>query len=242
MTTYFISDLHLRGEQPQLLRLFEHFVDHIATDTGSVYILGDLFEVWLGDDMVLPDYQPALAAIRRLTQRGIKVSVMYGNRDFLMREEFCRQTGAMLLGEPALITLDGTPTLLMHGDSLCTDDVRYQQFRNMVRNPQFQQQFLSKTPAERLAIVKEYRQLSRSETSLKSEDIMDVNAAAVIAAMQQHQVTRLIHGHTHRPAIHELQIDHHTAQRIVLSDWHPDKGNYLKCTPAGCALQYFTIQ
>ncbi len=239
MATYFISDLHLRGEQPQLLQRFEFFTEHIARDATAIYILGDLFEVWLGDDMVLPDYQPALAAIKRLTSRHIPVYVMYGNRDFLMREEFCRNTGAWLLMEPTQISLGDQPTLLMHGDILCTDDVRYQQFRAMVRNPQFQTQFLNKSPQERLTIVREYRQMSKTEMQYKSADIMDVNQAAVEQIFTEHQVTRLIHGHTHRPGIHNFTINSNPVQRIVLGDWE-QHGSYLRCDDTNCQLLTFT--
>lgn len=239
MATYFISDLHLRGEQPQLLRRFEYFIDHIAGDATAIYILGDLFEVWLGDDMVLPDYQPALAAIKRLTTRKIPVYVMYGNRDFLMRAEFCQNSGAQLLAEPARITLTDQPTLLMHGDVLCTDDVRYQQFRAMVRNPQFQDQFLAKSPQERLTIVREYRQMSQTEMQYKSADIMDVNQAAVEQIFIEHQVTRLVHGHTHRPGIHNFTLNSHPVQRIVLGDWE-QQGSYLRCDVNECQLLTFT--
>ncbi|MBI3560733.1 MAG: UDP-2,3-diacylglucosamine diphosphatase [Gammaproteobacteria bacterium] len=238
MTTYFISDLHLRGEQPQLQRRFDYFVDHIAHTAEAVYILGDLFEVWLGDDMVLPDYQPALAAIRRLTAQTIPVFVMYGNRDFLMRAQFCADTGAQLLLEPSLLSLYGTQTLLMHGDVLCSDDTRYQQFRAMVRNPQFQSQFLAKTPQQRLAMVQEYRQLSKTETQYKSADIMDVNQTTVENTLRQHHVNHLIHGHTHRPAIHTFTLDSKPAKRIVLGDWE-NRGYYLRCSPAGCELITF---
>lgn len=241
MAIYFISDLHLRGDQPQLLQLFEKFVDQMTNDAEALYILGDLFEVWLGDDMILPDYQPALTAIRRLTQRGVPVFVMYGNRDFLMREQFCTITGASLLTDPTTIDLYGQPTVLLHGDTLCTDDVRYQQFRTMVRNPTFQNNFLAKAPTERLAVVKEYRQMSVTETSNKSQDIMDVNSQAMISVLQQQHVSQMIHGHTHRPAIHDVPMDSTTARRIVLSDWHPDRGNFLKCTATSCELMYFTL-
>jgi UDP-2,3-diacylglucosamine hydrolase len=238
MITYFISDLHLRGDQPRLLQHFEYFIDHIATDADTLYILGDLFEVWLGDDMVLPDYGPALAALQRLSKRGVAVFIMYGNRDFLMREQFCRDSGAQLLAEPAVIDLAGQTTLLMHGDILCTDDVRYQQFRAMVRDPAFQAQFLAKSSQERLAIVREYRQMSKTETQYKSADIMDVNASEVEQAFRTHAVSRLIHGHTHRPAIHSLTIDGQPVQRIVLGDWE-QHGSYLRCDEGSCDLKTF---
>ncbi len=240
MTTLFISDLHLSGEHPHLTALLEYFVDQLTDNAQAVYILGDLFEVWLGDDMVLPDYQPAIAAILRLTARNIPVYVMHGNRDFLLRQHFCASTGATLLAEPAIITLNGTPTLLLHGDTLCTDDLRYQQLRQMVRDPRFQSQFLAKTPAERITQARQYREMSKAETSNKSSDIMDVNQATVEEIMRKYHVTQLIHGHTHRPAVHQFNLDGKSMTRYVLSDWG-QRGSYLICNDNGCELKFFTL-
>lgn len=240
MATLFIADLHLSGEHPQLTALLEYFVDRLTANAQAVYILGDLFEVWLGDDMVLPDYQPAIAALQRLTARKIPVYIMHGNRDFLLRENFCASSGTTLLAEPAIISLNGIPTLLLHGDTLCTDDLRYQQLRTMVRDPQFQAQFLAKTPAERIAQARQYREMSKAETSNKSSDIMDVNQATVEEVMRKHHVTQLIHGHTHRPAVHQYNLDGQSVTRYVLSDWG-QRGSYLNCHGNGCELQYFSL-
>ena len=240
MASLFISDLHLSGEHPHLTALLEHFVDHLTDDAHAIYILGDLFEVWLGDDMVLPEYQPAIAAIQRLTARNIPVYVLHGNRDFLLRDQFCAITGTTLLTEPAIISLDDKPTLLLHGDTLCTDDFRYQQLRKMVRDPQFQAQFLAKTPTERIAQARQYREMSKAETSNKASDIMDVNQTAVAEVMRKHQVTQLIHGHTHRPAVHRFKSDGQDMTRYVLSDWG-QRGSYLHCNNNGSELRYFTL-
>lgn len=233
MPIHFISDLHLSAEKPALTKLFTRYLNKQATGADALFILGDLFEVWLGDDMVLPEYQEAINAIRELTGKGIPVYVMYGNRDFLMREQFEEMTGAQLINDPTVIALYDTPTLLMHGDTLCTDDVEYQDFRNMVRDPQWQNDFLAKTTDERQAIAREFREKSKSATSSKNYDIMDVNQHAVETVMHQYQVTQLIHGHTHRPATHQFKIDNKDVKRIVLADWN-ESGSYLVCDEQQC--------
>lgn len=233
MSIHFISDLHLSAEQPALTQLFTHYLEQQATAADALFILGDMFEVWLGDDMILPEYQVAIAAIKKLTGRGIPVYVMYGNRDFLMREQFEHCTGAQLINDPTIIDLYGKPTLLMHGDTLCTDDSEYQEFRAMVRNPVWQNEFLAKTPDERRAIARQYREKSKSATKEKNNDIMDVNQKAVESAMQQYNVQQLIHGHTHRPGTHHFTIDSTDARRIVLADWN-QQGSYLDCDERQC--------
>ncbi len=235
MTTLFISDLHLSDERPDITGLFIDFLQQRAIHTEALYILGDLFEVWLGDDMILPDYRAAIDAMQALSRR-VPLYVMYGNRDFLMREEFCRQSGAELLPEPTTIDLYGTPTLLLHGDTLCTDDQPYQEFRRMVRDPQWQEALLAKSPEERLALAKQYRETSKLETGSKAEAIMDVNANAVEQLLREHNVLQMIHGHTHRPAIHEFAVDGQPARRIVLGDWY-EQGSVLVCDESGCALE-----
>lgn len=237
MSILFISDLHLSNARPEITALFLEFLQQRASLADALYILGDLFEVWLGDDMVLPDYAEAIQAMHKLTAQGVPLYVMHGNRDFLLSETFAQQTGARLLADPSVIDLYGTPTLLMHGDTLCTDDIEYQKFRSMVRDPDWQAQLLAKTPQERLALARQYREISKNEMAGKSAEIMDVNAAAVKTAMQQHQVQQLIHGHTHRPAVHQLQLaDNQDARRIVLGDWYT-QGSVLECSPQGCELQ-----
>ena len=239
MKTLFISDLHLCDARPEITNLFLRFIQDIATQAQALYILGDLFEAWLGDDMVLPEYRSAIDAIHSLSTKGIPVYVMYGNRDFLMRESFEQMTGATLIHEPYLIELAGQTTLLLHGDILCTDDVAYQQFRAMVRNPQWQDTLLAKTPEERLSLAREYRAMSQTEMAKKDEAIMDVNQQAVMETLRQNRVQHLIHGHTHRPGIHHFDLDGTPAQRIVLGDWYRH-GNYLECDDKQCRLVDFS--
>lgn len=238
MQTLFISDLHLCRERPAIADLFLRFLQEVAAQAQALYILGDLFEAWLGDDMILPEYQDALSAMQSLTQQGVPVYVMYGNRDFLMREEFEQISGARLIQEPHIIQLGGQATLLLHGDTLCTDDVAYQQFRTMVRNPQWQNELLAKTPEQRLALAREYRAMSKTEMAKKDAAIMDVNPQTVLSTLRQNEVRHLIHGHTHRPGIHRFDLDGQPAQRIVLGDWY-DHGSYLKCEGSECELVDF---
>jgi len=232
MSTLFISDLHLSQERPNINELFLAFLQQQAPQAEALYILGDLFEVWLGDDMILPAYQPALEQIAAVINGGTPVYVMHGNRDFFIREQFEKLTGATLIHEPCVIDLYGTPTLLLHGDTLCTDDIEYQKFRAMVRNPQWQDEILSKSPQERLELAKKFREMSKTETAKKDNDIMDVNQDAVMQAMQDNQVLQLIHGHTHRPDTHQFTLDNQTATRVVLPDWY-EKGGYLAVNEYG---------
>ena len=234
--TLFISDLHLSDERPEITALFSHFLQTDAARAEALYILGDLFEVWLGDDAVLPAYRPVMEGIRALTDSGVPVYLMHGNRDFLIGEDFVRQTGCRLLPDPALIDLDGNRTLLMHGDTLCTDDVEYQRFRSQVRNPDTRREFLARPIDERIAVAKYYRRESRERSSRKAEEIMDVNQSAVMDVMREHGVYRLIHGHTHRPAVHSFTLDSHAAQRIVLGDWY-EQGSILRCGGGECRLE-----
>ena len=238
MATLFISDLHLSQERPHITQLFLRFLQGPAREVEALYILGDLFEAWLGDDMVLPDYEETIAALKQLSTIT-PVFVMHGNRDFLMRNRFAEMSGTSLLDDAVVIDLYGTRTLLMHGDTLCTDDVAYQEFRVMVRNPDWQQTMLAKPPAERLALARQYREISKSETQAKGEMIMDVNQGAVEQTMQQHGVLHLIHGHTHRPAVHDFTLAGKAAQRIVLADWY-DHGSVLRCDGTTCQFETLT--
>lgn len=235
MTTLFISDLHLSEERPAITERFVRFLQEDAPAAEALYILGDLFEAWLGDDMVLPEYHRAITALKALGDRGVPIYVMHGNRDFLLGEEFCRQSGATLLDDPAIIDLYGTPTLLLHGDTLCTDDVDYQKFRSMVRDPAWQSALLARSPEERLALAREYRDMSQNEMSHKAEAIMDVNPQAVEQLMRETGIYHMIHGHTHRPGRHEFEVDGQPATRIVLGDWY-EQGSVLVCSAAGCQL------
>ena len=234
--TLFISDLHLSDERPEITALFLRFLQNDAARARALYILGDLFEVWLGDDAVLPAYQPVIDGISALTAGGVPVYVMHGNRDFLIGERFVQLSGCRLLEDPTVIELDGKRTLLMHGDTLCTDDVEYQHFRTQVRNPDTQRQFLALPINERIALAKHYRQESRERSRSKTEEIMDVNQGAVMDIMRRHEVYQMIHGHTHRPAVHSFTLDNHSAQRIVLGDWY-EQASILRCSLGKCGLE-----
>jgi UDP-2,3-diacylglucosamine hydrolase len=219
MHTLFISDLHLSGQRADLRALFLRFLRERAQGAAALYILGDLFEAWLGDDLVLPEYQPVLEALRTVTAAGTPIYVMHGNRDFLLGDAFAQQTGCTLLAEPAVIELHGRRALLLHGDTLCTDDLPYQQMRTQLRHPGFIATFLAKPPQERVAFAQQLRARSQEETSRKQEYIMDVNTEAVAAAYRTHGVDLLIHGHTHRLGRHTFPVDGRKVERIVLGDW-----------------------
>jgi UDP-2,3-diacylglucosamine hydrolase len=238
MATLFISDLHLKGEQPETIRLFLDFLAERAIQAEALYILGDLFEAWLGDDLLLPGYEPVLEALKRLSDSGVPLYIMHGNRDFLLGKRFEQLSGATLIDDPSVINLYGTPTLLMHGDLLCTDDQPYQAMRRQLRDPQWCDAFLAKSPQERIDFARELRERSRKETGEKAEAIMDVNAATVAQTLRDHQVVRLIHGHTHRPAVHPLEVDGQAAHRFVLGDWG-SRGSVLVCDETGCKLDKF---
>ncbi|MGB5472675.1 MAG: UDP-2,3-diacylglucosamine diphosphatase [Gammaproteobacteria bacterium] len=234
--TLFISDLHLDPERPAITALFLDFLAARAGHADALYILGDLFEAWIGDDDDSELNRGVCHELARCAAAGTAVYVMHGNRDFLLGERFAKQSHCTLLDDPACIDLYGTPTLLMHGDLLCTDDTEYQAFRVQARSAAWQEELLAKTLQERRAIASEMRRVSREKTGGKPESIMDVNATAVIERMTRHATIRLIHGHTHRPDIHELVIDGRPAQRIVLGDWY-EQGSVLECTPNGCELE-----
>jgi UDP-2,3-diacylglucosamine hydrolase len=229
-----ISDLHLSGAVPETLARFREFLEQRAPGTDALYILGDLFDTWIGDDDDNPPGPAVRGWLRALVDSGTPVHIQHGNRDFLIGEQFCEQSGASLLEEEAVVTLSGRQALLMHGDTLCTDDTAYQQARQMLRNPAFIRDFLSRTLAERAAIADGYRRQSGEATSLLAAEIMDVNAGAVAAAMARHGVDCLIHGHTHRPGRHSLQDGR--GERIVLGEWHPDRAVYASASPGGLVL------
>ncbi len=240
MSTLFISDLHLDASHAQLTDLFRHFMNCRATKADALYVLGDLFEVWLGDDDDRPAVQEWIQILRECAETGVPVYVMRGNRDFLLDKRFAERTVCRLLDEPAVIDLEGEPTLILHGDSLCTDDTAYQEFRDVVRSRAWQKQFLAKPLEERIQIAREFRDKSREETRRKPETIMDVNEQAVESIMREYRVRRMIHGHTHRPAVHEFSLDGRSAERIVLGDWD-DSGSVLECDAQGCRLLPYTV-
>lgn len=237
MAVHFISDLHLQDARPGITRILLEYLAGCARDADALYVLGDLFEYWMGDDVSIGENREVVDAFAAVGATGVPVFYMHGNRDFLIGEDFAKAAGARILPDPAVIDLLGTRTLLMHGDTLCIDDVKYQAFRVQVRDLENQRRFLALPAEQRRQIAGGLRQTSRSEQAGKSMEIMDVNADAVTEALRTHDVTRLIHGHTHRPAIHHFDVDGHAVQRIVLSDWHQDRGNVLVCDGDGCRLE-----
>ncbi len=240
MTTLFVSDLHLDPARPEITRLFGEFIDGEARDAGALYILGDLFEAWVGDDD--PSDVGAFVAdkLSALQDAGVPVHFIRGNRDFLLGQAYAQRAGFSILPDPAVVMLHGKPVLLMHGDLLCTDDVAYQQFRAQTRDPAWQRQFLAQPLQARLAFAQQARVASQSHQSgLKDsgqlETITDVAPATVEATFRRYGIDTLIHGHTHRPATHSLDIDGRTCQRIVLGDWY-EQGSVLRVDDGKMAL------
>lgn len=233
--TLFISDLHLDPSRPAVTRAL---ADFLAANTGSkaLYILGDLFEAWPGDDDDSPLAREVIAMLRKFSDTGAGLYIMHGNRDFLLGDRFCRATGATLLADPTLIDLDGEPTLLMHGDSLCTGDGEYQAFRKTARDPAWQAQLLAQSLQERRELAARLRSMSREANSNKAEDIMDVTPADVEKTMHEHNTRQLIHGHTHRPARHEQR----GGTRWVLGDWE-QQGWYIEARDGQINLINFVI-
>lgn len=219
MSVLFISDLHLEAERPDITRAFLHFLSTRARKAQALYILGDFFEAWIGDDG-MDEFQHSIArALRELSDHGTRVYLMHGNRDFLIGQAFCREAGCTLLRDPSLIDLDGEKILLMHGDSLCTLDAAYMKLRRWLRNP-LSLFILRNLPlATRHKLARKLRKESRAQTRMKASEIVDVTPAEVEKIMRGKGVRILIHGHTHRPAVHELEIDGRPARRIVLGDW-----------------------
>lgn len=239
----FISDLHLAPERPQIIDLFLRFADEIAAHADCLYILGDFLEYWLGDDDPAPALLPVFDKLIELDKKlATKVFLMHGNRDFLIGNKLAKRCHFTLINEPHKISLYHRDALLMHGDTLCTDDVEYQQFRQMVRNPQWQQQILDKSLGERIQIAKKLREQSRQSTSEKEEYIMDVNQDETDRTFIENHVDLLIHGHTHRPAIHKKTVNGIETTRIVLGDWYKT-GSYLKINDATeCKFKLETYQ
>lgn len=220
MSTLFISDLHLDPARPRIVELFTEFLGTQARGARALYILGDLFESWIGDDDDSALAQTVANGLSGLSKSGVPVFFMHGNRDFLLGESYAQRAGMTLLTDPTVVEFAGGRTLLMHGDTLCTDDIAYQKFRAQVRDPDWQKQFLARSLAERRAFAEQARAESRQHTALARPEIMDVNSDAVAAAMREHGVRTMIHGHTHRPAIHRFELDGRAAERVVLGDWY----------------------
>jgi len=227
-SSLFVSDLHLSEERPEANERFIAFVEGTAREAAALYVLGDLFEYWIGDDDLGEPFNAVMAGFfAGLVRSGVPVFLMHGNRDFLMGERFCRATGAQLLADPAVVDLGGVKTLLMHGDTLCTDDLDYQGWRRTARSPAWQQEFLSQPLEARRRTVGALRDKSREVIQAKPAEIMDVSDDAVRDAFRRHGVTRLIHGHTHRPGHHEHDVDGRRCERWVLPDWY-GPGGYLE--------------
>ena len=228
----YISDLHLSEDRPEANERFFAFMEGEAASADELYVLGDFFEYWVGDDDLDDPFNAVVAGFfRRFTGAGRRLFVLHGNRDFLVGERFARETGATLLEDPALVG----DTLLMHGDTLCTDDLDYQRWRRTARSADWQREFLAKPLAERRRVVRGLREKSKEVIQAKPADIMDVNAEAVREALRRYGAVRLIHGHTHRPGHHRLEVDGRRCERWVLPDWYA-AGGYLELTPAGARL------
>jgi UDP-2,3-diacylglucosamine hydrolase len=224
----FISDLHLAPERPQMIELFIRFADEIAAEADTLYILGDFVEYWLGDDDPAPALTPVFDKLLELAEKhGTKVYFMHGNRDFLIGDKLAERCHFTLIDDMHRININGRDVLLMHGDTLCTDDVEYQKFRQMVRSRQWQQDILSKSLEERIQIARALREQSKESATEKDEYIMDVNQDATDSAFTENNISLLIHGHTHRPAIHHRTVNDRDTTRIVLGDWF-NTGSYLR--------------
>lgn len=238
--TLFISDLHLSRERPALVEAFHALVSGPAREAGALYILGDLFDIWLGDDQLRdPLAAGVAAALEQAARAGLRVYLQRGNRDFLLGERFARAAGATLLPDAVVHLLHGTPTLLMHGDQLCTDDVEYQRYRAWWAQPKHRRRFLALPWPARRGIGALLRAASRRANAGKVETIMDVSADAVASALREHRAPRLIHGHTHRPARHDIVVDNLPRERFVLADWY-DHASYLRVDDHGVKALTFS--
>jgi UDP-2,3-diacylglucosamine hydrolase len=235
----FISDLHLSEERAAANERFIAFVEERARSAAALYILGDFFEYWIGDDDLEEPFNAVIAGLLRgLTRGGVPVFLMHGNRDFLLGEGFCRATGAVLLPDPSVVDLAGEPTLLAHGDTLCTDDHDYQAWRRVARSPEWQREFLAKPREERRRMILGLREKSKAVIEAKPAAIMDVNPDAVADSLRRHGVRRLVHGHTHRPGRHQHRVDGSPRERWVLPDWY-GPGGYLEIGPGQPRLVRF---
>ena len=236
MATLFISDLHLEPARPEIGEQFLAFLAGPARATDALYILGDLFEAWIGDDDPNPYYAQMRSAIRDLSDSGVPVFFMHGNRDFMIGEQFAAEAGVTLLDDPHPIELHGENVLLSHGDALCTDDVEYQKVRAMTRNPDWQAMMLSKSIEERVAFAAQAREQSLARGESMTEEIADVNQEAVEQAIRDSGVDILLHGHTHRPAVHPFHVDGRPVHRIVLGDWY-EQGSMVEWDEDGPRLE-----
>ena len=238
MATLFIADLHLQTEEPAITAGFLRFLRGEAKSADALYILGDLFEAWIGDDDPNPLHREMAAAIKALVDSGVPCYFIHGNRDFLLGKRYARESGMTLLPEEQVLNLYGRNILIMHGDTLCTDDTGYLAFRAKVHTPWIQKVFLALPLFIRNRIAARMRAGSKAANSSKSMTIMDVNPQAVVKVMEKHRVQWLIHGHTHRPDVHSLIANGEPAHRVVLGAWHSE-GSMVKVTPEGVELIAF---
>jgi len=220
MPQLFISDLHLDEDAPEITAFFFAFLNKIAPGTKKLFIIGDFFEAWIGDDEQTALQQEVAKQLSALSYAGTEVFLMHGNRDFLIGESYAQQCSATLLTDPTVIDLYGRKALLTHGDSLCIDDKEYMKFRSFARSTAWQQQVLTRPLEDRKKMALQMRQLSMAKNQGKSQEIMDVNQDEVIRVMQKNSVDLLVHGHTHRPAKHIINANNFKAQRLVMGDWH----------------------
>jgi UDP-2,3-diacylglucosamine hydrolase len=235
VTTLFISDLHLDASRPHITRLFLEFLETDAAGADALYILGDLFEAWIGDDASDEVGNAVAEDLARLHARGVPCFYIHGNRDFLLGDAYARRARMTLLPDGSVVEIEGREVLLMHGDTLCIDDAPYQKFRRETRMPSWQSAFLARPVRERRRFAERARAESQRYTKTAGAMITDVNAGAVVAALRENGVTRLIHGHTHRPAKHQIAIDDDLAERIVLGDWY-EQGSLLRITRSSADL------
>lgn len=238
---FFISDLHLALEKKEITQHFISFLNHQARTASAVYILGDLFDVWVGDDNNSPPIKQIKTELRALTDFGTQVFLQQGNRDFLLGQQFCNETGITLLDEYTIIDLNGVKTLLTHGDLLCTDDIAYQEFRKKSHTDEWKQNVSSKPLFVRILAARWYRFRSYFHKRKKSQDIMDVNQQTVIDVMEENNCLRLIHGHTHRPAKHDFEINGKSVQRFVLAEWKKEGVEILRWNSEGCEIRSFLL-
>ncbi|ACE84870.1 UDP-2,3-diacylglucosamine diphosphatase [Cellvibrio japonicus] len=240
MNTLFISDLHLHSSRPQITRAFFDFLRQQTHHTQALYILGDFFDAWIGDDDDDPLPNAVAEQLKKLNSAGVAIFLMHGNRDFLLGNSYAQRAGATLIAEGTVIDLYGRPALLLHGDDLCTLDTDYMAFRQQVRNPDWQAQLLAQPLAARRALAAQLRAQSQAINNMKAESIMDVTPDEVVRVMEEAGVDLLIHGHTHRPARHPLTVQGRPAERIVLGDWH-HQGWCLDASATGLALRNWDI-
>ncbi len=243
--TLFISDLHLDPDAPAITATFLNFLRDSTSDCAALYILGDLFEVWVGDDDENPLSDQIALALHAVSDSGVAIYLMHGNRDFLIGKQYATRCGATLIEDPVIIDCHGYHIALLHGDSLCTRDVEYMKFRQLVRSNRWQQEFLEKSLVERYMIAQQARQQSKEANSHKASDIMDVTHQEVINLLHKLQVNIMVHGHTHRPAVHTIRLqepinDQLEAQRLVLGSWD-HKGWVLEVSGKGLDLRHFPL-